>query len=178
MHSSGSGRRQPLRLPGLRIIKTSLAVLLCLLFYALVPLPATFKVVTALVAAIISLRSTIQESFAASLTRIQSTFVGAVFGFAVLLTKDKFGMDDRSMIYALVLSLGVVLVMWISVSFFKETGAGLGAIVFLAIALGLSENVTPFQLAVARFLDTLIGIVIALVINRVLPFPPEEGRAD
>ena len=66
----------------------------------------------------------------------------------------------------------MVLLFWFSVSFLKETtGAGLGAIVFLAIALGLTEGVSPLQLAIARFTDTVIGIVIALMINRLLPFP-------
>jgi uncharacterized membrane protein YgaE (UPF0421/DUF939 family) len=70
--------------------------------------------------------------------------------------------------------LAVLLFIWISVSFLKETGVGLGAIVFLVIALGNTDGVTPLQLALARFFDTLIGIVIALIVNRLLPFPVEE----
>jgi uncharacterized membrane protein YgaE (UPF0421/DUF939 family) len=173
LRSFRSGKEgTPLRLPGLRIIKTSLTVFLCLLFYSLVPLPENFKVVTALIAAIISLRSTIKESFLVSFARIQSTLVGAVFGYLALLFKAKVGWEDSSLVYALFLSAAVVLLIWFSVSFLKETtGAGLGAIVFLAIALGLTEGVSPHQLAIARFTDTVIGIVIALMINRLLPFP-------
>ncbi len=169
------------RLPGLRIIKTALAVLVCLLFYSLVPLPKNFKVVTALIAAIISLRSTMRESFTVSLTRVQSTFVGALFGFCLLLIKEAVGLENDSIIYALFLSLAVLLFIWISTSFLKETGVGLGAIVCLAIALGLTGEVTPLELATARFLDTLIGIVIALGINHLLPFPAakkEENERD
>lgn len=163
-----------MRLPGLRIIKTSLAVFIVLLIYSLAPLPKTFKVVTALVAAIISLKSTIRESFSVSFTRVQSTFIGAVFGLVLILIKEGVGLEDSSLVYALFLSLAVVLFIWINVSFLKETGAGLGAIVFLAIALGMTEEVTPLQLATARFVDTLIGIVTALLVNQLLPFPTEE----
>ena len=163
-----------MRLPGLRIIKTSLAVFIVLLIYSLAPLPKTFKVVTALVAAIISLKSTIRESFSVSFTRVQSTFIGAVFGLVLILIKEGVGLEDSSRVYALFLSLAVVLFIWINVSFLKETGAGLGAIVFLAIALGMTEEVTPLQLATARFVDTLIGIVTALLVNQLLPFPTEE----
>ncbi len=167
-------KRQPLRPPGLRIIKTSLAVFLCLILYSLVPMPENFKVITALIGAIITLRSTIKESFLVSFTRVQSTFVGAVFGLVLILIKERIGFEDNSLVYALFLSLAVLLFIWISVSFLKETGVGLGAIVFLAIALGNTDGVTPLQLALARFFDTLIGIVIALIVNRLLPFPVEE----
>jgi len=167
-------KRQPLRPPGLRIIKTSLAVFLCLILYSLVPMPENFKVITALIGAIITLRSTIKESFLVSFTRVQSTFVGAVFGLVLILIKERIGFEDNSLVYALFLSLAVLLFIWISVSFLKETGVGLGAIVFLVIALGNTDGVTPLQLALARFFDTLIGIVIALIVNRLLPFPVEE----
>lgn len=162
--------RQPLRLPGLRIIKTSLAVFLCLVLYSLAPFPDTSKVTTALVATIISLRSTIKESFAVSFTRIQSTFVGAVFGLLVLMIKDRYQLDDKSFVYALLLSLFAALIIWISVSFLKSDGAGLGSITFLIISLGTLEGISPHYIAIARFFDTLIGIVIALLVNRLLPF--------
>ena len=170
--------RQPLRLPGLRIAKTSLAVFFCLIFYALVPLPYAGKVITALIATIISLRSTIKESYSVSFTRIQSTFVGAVFGLLVLKIKGWLEMTDGSLGYALLLAVFVALIIWISVSFLKETGAGLGAIVFLAIALGSDDTIGPVHLALARFLDTLAGIVIALVVNRLLPFAVDEEQGE
>ncbi len=170
--------RQPLRLPGLRIAKTSLAVFFCLIFYALVPLPYAGKVITALIATIISLRSTIKESYSVSFTRIQSTFVGAVFGLLVLKIKGWLEMTDGSLGYALLLAVFVALIIWISVSFLKENGAGLGAIVFLAIALGSDETIGSVHLALARFLDTLTGIVIALVVNRLLPFIADEGSGE
>lgn len=167
--------RRPLRLPGLRIIKTSLAVFLCLIFYALLPLPDTMKVTTALVATIISLRSTIQESFTVSFNRIQSTFLGAIFGLLVLTIKERLMLEDNSLAYALLLSFFAALIIWFSVALLKKgDGAGLGSIVFLIIASGTLEDVSPFQIAVARFFDTLIGIVIALFVNRALPFPSEE----
>lgn len=170
--------RLPLRLPGLRIVKTSLAVLICLVFYALVPLPYAGKVMTALIATVISLRSTIKESYSVSFTRIQSTFVGAVFGLLVLKIKDQVEIGDQTFDYAILLALFVALIIWISVSFLKETGAGLGAIVFLAIALGSDDTIGPVHLALARFLDTLAGIVIALVVNRLLPFAADEGPGE
>lgn len=168
-------KKNPLRLPGLRILKTSLAVFLCLLFYSLVPLPYTAKVMTALIAVIIFLRSIIKESFSVSFTRIQSTFVGAVFGLLVLVVKERIGLGDDTVPYMLVLAVFVMLVIWISVSFLKETGAGLGAIVFLAIALGAADPDGPVHLAAARFFDTLIGLIIALIVNRLLPFQVEEA---
>lgn len=169
--------RSHLRLPGLRIIKTSLAVFLCLIFYSLLPFPETMKVTTALVATIISLRSTIQESFAVSFTRIQSTFVGAVFGLLVLMIKESLHLEASSLVYALLLSFFAALVIWFSVVFLKKgDGAGLGSIIFLIIALATLEDASPLQIAIARFFDTLIGIIIALVVNRALPFPEGESH--
>ncbi len=162
--------RPPLRLPGLRIIKTALAVFFCLLFYALVPLPYEALVITALIAAIISLRSSIQESFTVSFTRIQSTFIGALLGLISLVIKEQLNIRDESLIYMLFLAFFVAFIIWVSVSFFQETGAGLGAIVFLAIALASDDQITPLHIAIARFLDTMIGLIIALLVNRALPF--------
>ena len=167
-------RSEPLRFPGLRIIKTSLAVFLVLILYLL--LPETSNATTAAIAAIIAMRSSIKDSYVASFIRLQSTFVGAVFGLIILMLKEVSNLEYNSLVYNLLLSFLVLLVIWISVSFLRSDGAVLGSIVLLAIAIGPILDMSPFQAAITRFLDTLIGVGIALLVNRVLPLSPEEDE--
>jgi uncharacterized membrane protein YgaE (UPF0421/DUF939 family) len=162
-------RNQPLRFPGLRILKTSLAVFLCLMTYLL--LPPNFNAMTASIAAVIALKSSIKDSVLAAFTRLQSTFVGAVFGLIILEIRQLLDLDFNSLLYNLLLSFFVLLVIWISVSFFRSDGATLGLIILLIIAIGPIRGMTPLEAAATRFLDTLVGIVIALVINIILPIP-------
>ncbi|MDD4542121.1 MAG: aromatic acid exporter family protein [Eubacteriales bacterium] len=165
-------RREPLRFPGLRIIKTSLAVFVVLMLYLL--LPETSNATTAAIAAIIAMRSSIRDSYVAAFIRLQSTFVGAVFGLIILQLKEMTKLEYDSLPYNLLLALFVLLVMWISVSFLRSDGAVLGSIVLLVIAIGPILDMSPLQAAITRFLDTLIGVVVALLVNRVLPLPQTE----
>lgn len=166
---------EPLRFPGLRIIKTSLAVFLCLMVYLL--LPQNFNAMTATIAAVIAIKGTVKDSLLASFTRLQSTFVGAVFGLIILEIRQLLDLEFTSLLYYLLLSFFVLVVIWISVSFFRSDGAILGVVVLLVIAIGPIYGMTPLEAATTRFLDTLIGIVIALLINIVLPIPqPKEGE--
>lgn len=169
-------RSEPLRFPGLRIIKTSLAVFLVLILYLL--LPETSNATTAAIAAIIAMRSSIKDSYVASFIRLQSTFVGAVFGLIILMLKEVSNLEYNSLVYNLLLSFFVLLVIWISVSFLRSDGAVLGSIVLLAIAIGPILDMSPFQAAITRFLDTLIGVGIALLVNRVLPLSPEPEEDE
>lgn len=162
-------KRKPLRAPGLRTVKTSLAVFLCLMLYYFL-LPDQLNVLTACIAAIISLKGNMRESRIASFVRLQSTFVGAVFGLIILQVREWTRLDYDSLSYYILLSLFVVLVIWISVSFLRSDGAVLGSIVLLIIAIEPILDKTPFQAAAYRMIDTLIGVGIGLLTNHLLPF--------
>ncbi|HHU04711.1 MAG: aromatic acid exporter family protein [Saccharofermentanales bacterium] len=169
-------RKEPLRFPGLRIIKTTLAVFICLMLYLL--MPETSNVLTASIATIIATKSSIKDSYLAAFIRLQSTFVGAIFGLIILQLKEVSNLEYNTLPYNLLLSFFVLLVIWISVSFLRSEGAILGSIVLLAIAIGPILDMSPFQAAVSRFLDTLIGVIVALLVNRILPMVPQEEEKE
>ena len=169
-------RKEPLRFPGLRIIKTTLAVFICLMLYLL--MPETSNVLTASIATIIATKSSIKHSYLADFIRLQSTFVGAIFGLIILQLKEVSNLEYNTLPYNLLLSFFVLLVIWISVSFLRSEGAILGSIVLLAIAIGPILDMSPFQAAVSRFLDTLIGVIVALLVNRILPMVPQEDEKE
>ncbi len=169
-------RREPIRFPGLRIIKTSLAVFLVLMLYLL--LPETSNATTAAIAAIIAMRGSIKDSYVAAFIRLQSTLIGAVFGLIILQLKEVTQLEYNTLPYNLLLSIFVLLLIWISVSFLRSDGAVLGSVVLLIIAIGPILDMTPLQAAVTRFLDTLVGVVIALLVNSVLPLSSLEEEED
>ena len=170
-------RQEPIRFPGLRIIKSSQAVFLVLMLYLI--LPATSIATTPAIAAIIAMRGSIKDSYVAAFIRLQSTFIGAVFGLIILELKEVTNLEYNTLPYNLLLSIFVLSLIWISVSFLRSDGAVLGSVVLLVIAIGPILDMTPLQAAVTRFLDTLVGVVIALLVNSVLPLTPheeEEGK--
>jgi len=87
-------------------------------------------------------------------------------------------LEYNTLPYNLLLSLFVLLLIWISVTFLRSDGAVLGSVVLLIIAIGPILDMTPLQAAVTRFLDTLVGVVIALLVNGVLPLASLEEEED
>ncbi len=74
---------------------------------------------------------------------------------------------------AIVAGLGILTVIYLCNLFNKAGASVISSIVVLAIVIGVGEK-SPFLYALDRMLDTFIGIIIALVVNRYI-FPHKDG---
>ncbi len=142
---------------GMRTLKTGLAVGVSLLLAQLLNLRSPIFVG---IAAIVSMQSTVNESYAAGKNRMLGTFIGAIvgLGFAYLLPYNHF-----------FLGIGIIVVIYVHNLFHWKQSISLSCIVFLAIFTNQDGAILSY--ATNRILDTLIGITVSVVINNFIAAP-------
>ena len=113
----------------------------------------------ACIAAVICMQRSVEHSFRVGRDRMIGTVLGGLVGLWVYLV---FG----PVWYAT--GLGIVAVIALCNYFRKQSSVAIACIVLIAITTNLKE-VTAALYAANRVLDTLIGIVVALGINRLIP---------
>lgn len=146
---------------GLRIIKTGLAVSLCVLVAKLLHLEYPFY---SAIAAVIAMQATIADSLKQGLHRMQGTIVGAIIGF----------------LFALIMvgnpwwtGLGLIITLAILKLMHWNEAMNIASIVFIAIMVNITGR--PMNYAINRIIDTAIGITIAFLVNRFV-FPPRYKK--
>lgn len=158
--------KQKFRFPkiGMRIIKTTIAVGLCLFFSYILNIQEPPLIAT--ICAIICMQQRMSDSMEMSFIRTFGTATGAIIGF---LTVCGFGLlnTENVALYYSVITLMIVPVFYVSLLLNQaETGA-LSAIVFLCIVIADSANASPLIGAINRTFETLMGVSISLAVNRI-----------
>ena len=160
----------PGRLPhlGQRIIKTGVAVFICLLIYWIRGFEGL--VMQSTVAAIICIQPYRADSIQTSVNRVIGTLVGA--GWAVLflyalLALDRKNIHPHPLLVFLAMSLGVVITLYSTVLIRKTEAASLAAMVFICIVAAYPNYESPFQMTLDRIIDTIVGIVVAGIVNSI-----------
>lgn len=144
---------------GMRTFKTFLSVLISALVMKYVfSLPPFF----ACIGAVVATERTLPESFHAALIRNLATLIGAAVGVAIASFTENI----------LILSLGIMPLIWISCMLKKSDCIVPGAIVYFAVAY-LNTMEQSWEYGVTRFLGTLLGTAVALAVN-FLVFPPKD----
>lgn len=147
---------------GMRNIKTALAIFLCVAISRLLHLEYPFY---AAIAAIISMESSVSNSFKAGKTRMMGTFVGAAVGLVFSLIRPE---------SALFSALGMIVVVFICNILNWNKSISIAGIVLMAIMVNLRGD-TPLHYSLNRILDTFIGIGVAVLVNYLI-FPPKHER--
>lgn len=83
-------------------------------------------------------------------------------------------------LYVLVISVMIIPIIVTTLAIHKPSVTGFTCIVFLSVAVYHIGDASPYNYAMNRLLDTIIGIVVALVINLTMPGatpikPPEPA---
>ncbi len=157
---------------GLRTIKTTLAVFLCLVVQLIFSMNRidTFY---AAIAAVVCMRETAEESLDMGVHRFLGTFIGGVMGFALMNIKPIIPYYTEGL-YVIIVPLGMMLCICACNWFNKKSAVAICCVVFLSIALDTTLNIKNTLLYISlRILFTTIGIVIATLLNRYF-FPYEE----
>jgi uncharacterized membrane protein YgaE (UPF0421/DUF939 family) len=143
---------------GMRNIKTAIAVGLSIVVARLFALQSPFYTS---IAAIISMQDTVENGYKAGKDRLLGTIVGAIVGICVAyIAKGR----------VIIISLGIVLLIAILNLLKWKKSVSIAGVVFCAINLNLHGD-NPFIYATYRTTDTIIGIVIAILVNRFI-YPP------
>lgn len=151
---------------GQRMIKTALAVFLCLLVYRLLGYQGSSMPAEAAITAIICMQPFISDSQTFALNRFTGTIVGTVWGMVFLLLMTFFPQLGKNffLLYAL-MGVGVLLSVYTAVLMHVPDISGLSAIVFICIVVQFPEIEEPFLEAGRRFLGVMIGTGVAIFVN-------------
>lgn len=145
---------------GKRNFKTAVAVFLSVLISKIFKLEYPFFTV---IAAIFSMENSIANSFKAGVLRMFGTMVGAFVGVIFISIQPG---------NAVLMGIGTLALIFICNTFKWDRAVPIAGVVFASIMLSLN-NKNPLQYSASRVLDTLIGIVLAVIVNYLI-FPPNN----
>lgn len=155
---------------GLRTIKTSISVFLCLILFPKEPFFACL-------AAVSCLQNNVSNSVKASINRVLGTIVGALHGliFLVFCRYFKFNIESElisSFLIYLSVAIGIIFVIYTCNLIKRPGGINVSCIAFLAITT-VHAFADPLYYALNRIIQTFFGVIIALLVNRFI-FPVEK----
>jgi len=156
-------RRMNLPHIGQRVIKTSIAVFLCLVFYHLRGYHEGTISAEAAISAIICMQPYVHDTRDYAINRISGTLLGAFWGFLFLLIVPMFSIRGIPL-YAL-MGLGTLISLYSAVVIHKPDTSSLAAIVFICVVIAYPEVDFPLYHAFRRVLDVLVGTLIAIGVN-------------
>lgn len=161
--------------PGLRIIKTSVAVLICLLtFYAF----KYYNPIYAVIACVLMMKSSVEESFKSGIQRIVGTVMGGIAAIIFINLLQALNIAHENIITVIIISIGVLILLMLSKATHADSYVGsMAVMVFLIIML--SNNATKdnhIEYIVVRVLETTYGVVIAVLVNRYLNFKTRKQK--
>ena len=148
------------------MIKTAVAVLICLLFYYLRGRRGEDMPTEAAITAIICMQPYVRDSREYALNRMTGTLIGAGWGllFLFLLLALPILGANLYVLYFL-MSLGVLCSLHTAVAFRKPDASGLAAIVFICVVIAFPEIENPILDALERIFGVILGTAVAIGVN-------------
>lgn len=166
------------RLPGIgmRIVKSAVAVAICYLIDMLRDGQGmVFYSQLAALWCIQMYRSSTKQN---AIQRTIGTVVGAVYGLIFLLINPFFSKasDGNDLISKMVISFMIIVVLYTTVLMKQKQASYFSCVVFLSIVVNHVGDANPYLFVWNRFLDTMIGIGVGIVVNDVrLCFRPNRN---
>lgn len=148
---------------GGRTAKTVIAVFLCFFIDTIRKNGVPFY---AAIAAILCIQPNYEDSLHTALNREIATIIGGIWGMLVLLIEKKFYCISYDILRYLFLSVMLILIINFSVWIRQEKGTFLMCVVFLCVTVTHCNDKSPFTFGFDRIIDTTIGIIVALLVNR------------
>lgn len=160
-----AGHRAP-PIIGQRILKTSIAVFLCLLFYWLRGYRGQDMPSEAAITAIICMQPYVRDTRDYALNRFAGSLIGAVWGLLFLLLVLLVpGLASHMLPLYAVMALGVMASLYTAVVIRKPDVASLAAIVFICVVISFPDIEEPLRQAADRMLGVLVGTIAAIAVN-------------
>ena len=148
--------------PGLRIVKTFIAVSLAMLISS--SRPGEGLPFYSAIAAIICLKSDVEGSREIGINRVIGTILGGLCGLIYLLVVPANYLPKA--IELILISLIASIIIWVMAMAGKPKAISIMAIVFLSITINHgNEGNLPFLFAFNRTFDTMVGVISAIVVN-------------
>ena len=163
---------------GRRIVKTAIAVFLCLMIYHVRGYETGSMPTEAAITAIICMQPYVRDAGKYALDRLTGSLIGTVWALLFLLVLMNFPILSMTKVtlYAF-MSLGVLLSIYTAVVFRITEVAGLAAIIYICIISGYPDIEDPLRSAAVRIFDINVGAIVAILVNIThLPRRKENNR--
>lgn len=157
--------------PGMRILKSAAAIILC---YFVSFLRGNSGIVFySQLAALWCIQMYTATTFKNAYQRMIGTVIGALYGLVFLLLRGSLismeALAEATMVFqvinAAVISGMVILVLYTTVLIKKKQASYFSCVVFLSIVVNHAGDLNPYLFVWNRFLDTVVGILIGLLVN-------------
>ncbi len=178
---------------GMRNIKTSIAVAICMFSYSFVRFILTVTAthanavhrafdflvnentsIYACLAAVIVMRGSVSQSFRSGISRIIGTCIGGLFGMLFL------AIGSFSVVKALdfiIVPVGVMLLIYFITLIKENDSTAIAVATFMIIVITVGSN-SPHLYAINRILSTAYGVTVSLIVNRFIGKSPSEENTD
>lgn len=157
---------------GFRTIKTVVAVFICGIIGFFRGEPPFF----AMFSAVICMQNSTEESLLSAINRVLGTIVGGLFGVALRCAGEAMGFYEIEPVYYLLMAIFHIPIILLMLYMKKPSVVALACVVFISVSLTTGNNVLDG--GIQRILDTLIGIVTALIVNIALPNSRKKHKKE
>lgn len=151
-----------INLPGMRVIKTAIAIFLCLVTMSFVD--ENYSSYSALVA-IVCMQKDWNNSLQASKERVIGTILGAIFAIITNYVIMEFNFVNYPVISYGIIAVIMIILMMVTIAINGNEITAITCIIYLSISTVTDINEDIAYFALRRILDTFIGISIALLVN-------------
>jgi len=159
--------------PGMRVIKTVLAIVLCLVIEYWRGSSMPYH---ACIAAIVCMQPTLKSAFNTAFDRTLGTVIAGIYSYLLaILLINTLAVHPSSLLYSVLIGVLTFPLMAIMLRIKKPGALAITVIVYLVIMLSIFDT-DPLLYTIERVSATLIGIVIALFVNWLPPLNMEGNR--
>ncbi len=175
--------RKKFHLPGMRTLKTMVAVAVCFLIF--LPFWAAeagsednildhVGPFYACIAAIVCMQDSVERSVRQGISRLIGTGIGGSVGIVILWIS---GERSNPFLFGGLLAVGVMTTIWICDLLQKPAACSIGGVVCCAVLLSHGGAERYFYL-LTRMGETAVGILVGVAVNRLLPDHRMEGKDE
>ena len=157
---------------GMRSLKTAVSVALCFVFFAILHMLVDFPFfsqansipVYACAAAIICMQNTVEDSVTSGLFRLFGNAVGGAIGILVLFALPYVPWP----VQIIIIFFGILACMVICNITKKQRSCAMACVVFTVVISVMGDR-DPLIYALYRIFETVIGVIIAIGVNKFYP---------
>ena len=151
---------------GQRIVKTAVAVFLCLLYYYLRGYRGQNMPAEAAITVIICMQPYVRDTRNFAISRFEGTLIGTFWGLIFLVTVTFIPVIGQHLLlsYAL-MAAGILLSLYTAVLIRRSDASGLAAIVFICIVIAYPDIEEPLKSCGDRIFGVLLGTAISIGVN-------------
>jgi uncharacterized membrane protein YgaE (UPF0421/DUF939 family) len=148
--------------PGMRVIKTCLAITICLIieFFRGTSMPYHSSI-----AAVVCMQPTLKSTFKTAGDRTIGTLIAGLYGYLfITFFIQQMQVSLNSLSYFTLIGVMTLPLMMLMIGVKKQGGLSITVVVFLIVVINAGAT-NPLNYTIERVIGTLIGIGVALFIN-------------